>query len=71
MDLFEKEENRILAEKEERLKEMKLELKEMKFKVANQLVNGNYWEAKQGFNSILELINQINDFEFDKSKTLE
>jgi len=67
MDLFEKEENRILAEKEERLKEMKLELKEMKFKVANELVNGNYWEAKQGFNSILELINQINDFEFDKS----
>lgn len=67
MDLFEKEENRILAEKEERLKEMKLELKEMKFKVANELVNGNYWEAKQGFNSILELINQINDFEFGKS----
>lgn len=67
MDLFEKEENRILAEKEERLKEMKLELKEMKFKVANELVNGNYWEAKQGFNSILLLINQINDFEFDKS----
>lgn len=67
MDLFEKEENRILAEKEERLKEMKLELKEMKFQVANELVNGNYWEAKQGFNSILELINQINDFEFDKS----
>lgn len=67
MDLFEKEENRILAEKEERLKEMKLELKEMKFKVANELVNGNYFEAKQGFNSILELINQINDFEFDKS----
>ena len=71
MDLFEKEENRILAEKEERLKEMKLELKEMKFKVANELVNGNYWEAKQGFTSILEFINQINDFEFDKSKTLE
>lgn len=67
MDLFEKEENRILIEKQERLKEMKLELKEMKFKVANQLVNGNYFEAKQGFNNILELINQINDFEFDKS----
>lgn len=40
-------------EKEERLKEMKLELKEMKFQVANELVNGNYFEAKQGFNSIL------------------
>lgn len=59
MDLFKEEEELQKTKKEKQIREFETLRERLKFRVANELVNGNFFEAKRGFNQILEVNNKI------------